>query len=69
MSAGEWDACSWDLQRTYFEGLVTENLIEVGESPETLAQQEGMTLRTVDAGDGVIDLAAMRDQMAAASGR
>ena len=69
MSAGEWDACSWDLQRAYFEGLVAEGLVEVGEAPEVLARQEGMTLRTVDAGGGVIDLAAMRDQLAAASGR
>jgi len=61
----EWDACSWDLQRLYYEGMVAEGLIEVGESPEALAAKDGMTGRTADTGAGVIDLAAMRDQFAA----
>jgi hypothetical protein len=69
MSEAEWDECSWDLQRMYFEGMVADELIEVGESPERLAEKDGMTGRTVQSGDGVIDLGAMRDQLAAASGR
>lgn len=64
MSVPEWDACSWDLQRAYWEGLVAEGLVEQGQGSGESAQSAGMSSRTADTGDGVIDLAAMRDQLA-----
>jgi hypothetical protein len=75
MSPEDWDACSWDLQRAYWEGFVEEKLVTTGEGEEggeDHGQQderqpmEQIAQRTVDTGPGVIDLAAMRDQLAAA---
>lgn len=54
----EWDGCSWDLQRTYFDGFVAEGLITLNDQQGT-AGDDGMLHRTVDTGAGVIDLQEM----------
>jgi hypothetical protein len=64
----EWDACTWDLQQTYWEGFVQEKLVSTDET-EGRAEGNGVPEirgRTVDTGAGVIDLSAMRDELAAA---
>jgi hypothetical protein len=60
MSPEDWDSCSWALQRAYVAGFEQEELITTG-SPQAL-EEAGITGRTVDAGAGVIDLAAMRKE-------
>ena len=73
MSPEDWDSCSWDLQRTYWDGLVAEGLVTTGEPDEgddTGERDERNPLeqiaqRTVETGPGVIDLNEMRAQLAA----
>jgi hypothetical protein len=63
----EWDACSWDVQQMFWEGFVQEGLVSTDE-PDGNAESGAPEIRgrTVDTGAGVINLAAMRDELAAA---
>jgi hypothetical protein len=69
ISPDEWDAYSWDIQRTYLEGLTADEDVpfRVEEGPDELAAANmGPTIRTnVDAGTDVIDLAKMKAELEA----
>jgi hypothetical protein len=55
LSEGEWDALPWTVQRSYWDGMVTEGLIRVDEAPlsEGLPQ---IAARQAEAGADVIDI-------------
>lgn len=64
MSADEWDATPWYVQRAYLEGLEEDQEVPFGWSEEGTDSGLPFTRReAVDAGTDVIDLAAMRDQL------
>jgi len=73
MSPQEWDSCPWDVQRAYWDGMVAEQLVTTGEPEEAAEDADGepqdlmqaMAHRTADTGAGVIDLRAMKEQLAA----
>jgi hypothetical protein len=56
MSPGDWDACPWDVQRTYWDGLVAEKLIRVTEPRQQVRQPAS---RQVEGGADVIDIQAL----------
>jgi hypothetical protein len=58
MSPDEWDACSWDVQRMYAEGMLGDGLYHVDE-PAGESDGDGFSHRTVDIGGDVIDLQEM----------
>lgn len=55
----EWDACSWDLQRTYLDGMEAEGLFTRGEPDVSQDEESPFSHRTVDTGAQVIDLQQM----------
>lgn len=59
----EWDALPWHYQRMYAEGMQQEGLIKQG-SPDEEAREAGIGHREVNTGAGVIDLAAMKAELA-----
>ena len=64
MSPEQWDACPWDVQRTYWDGMVEEfGLVREEPQGEGLPQLAG---RQAQAGADVIDIQALiRDSQAA----
>lgn len=76
MSEAEWDGTSWDVQRSYLEGLSEDESIpfSYGGGDDGLDQDglpagiRGPQRRTADTGQEVIDLAAMRRELEAQRG-
>jgi len=63
-----WDELSWDLQRTFLEGMSDDEdcPFTIQEGPADFGGAQGPTIReNVDAGTDVIDLAKMRDELEA----
>lgn len=70
MFPDEWDACSWDVQRMYAEGMRGEGLYHLDEPAGAQDGGEMFSHRTVDAGGDVIDLQEMiRTSQAAQAAR
>jgi hypothetical protein len=59
----EWDALPWHYQRMYADGMEQEGLITRGD-PDQTAQEAGIGHRKADTGAGVIDLLAMKAELA-----
>jgi hypothetical protein len=58
-----WGALPWHWQRMYVEGLEAKGILS-REDPDEAAQEAGIGHREVSTGDGVIDLNAMRAELA-----
>lgn len=69
MSEADWDGCSWDLQRSYLEGLDEDESvpfrIEFGGQLPT-GEQGPQVREGVDPGVQVISITDMRQQLEAA---
>jgi hypothetical protein len=59
----EWDALPWHHQRMFVEGMEQEGLITRGD-PDLMATEAGIGHRKVNTGEGVIDLMAMKAELA-----
>jgi hypothetical protein len=68
MSPGQWDAEPWYVQKAYLEGLEAEGIFEfreAGPEPGEMGLEGPAVREGVDAGVGVIDLTAMREELEA----
>lgn len=59
MSEAEWDACSWDIQQAYLDGMAEAGLWKPGEPGEKQDEDSPFSHRKVDSGSNVIDLQEM----------
>jgi hypothetical protein len=75
MSADEWDATPWPVQRAYLDGLDEDESVPIsfteGGGPEEVTaslhpSERPSTRENVDAGMHVIDLSAMRKSLESA---
>lgn len=70
MGPAEWDALSWDLQRTYLDGLEQDEEVPFAFKEADPFESGSPRIReNVDAGTDVIDLTKMRQELEAARGR
>jgi hypothetical protein len=58
MSPGEWDALPWDMQMTYWDGMVSEGLVQEVE-PQQERGVPQIAARQAEGGADVIDIQAL----------